>query len=83
VVSVKTNTTNAALVSEFPKEYLSIMNHLRSLTFASEPDYGLLLTLLKKALQDIGLNENVPFDWERKVFLLYLFSEIYYLAKTK
>jgi hypothetical protein len=67
---VKSSTTNANLVNGLPREFTTILNHLHSLSFASEPDYKLLLMLLRKALQESGAGENTPFDWERKVFII-------------
>jgi hypothetical protein len=42
------------------------MEHIKSLSFASAPNYHLLTTLLKKALVSVGGVEGEPFDWQKK-----------------
>jgi hypothetical protein len=43
-----------------------ILKHMLTLSFESTPDYDVLFTLLRRALQQAGGSESSQFDWERR-----------------
>lgn len=53
------------LVRDLPREYLSMMDHLQTLSYAAKPDYSYLISLLKSLYTKLGGDDNTLMDWEK------------------
>lgn len=52
------------LVKHMPREFGPFLEHLESCSYASEPDYSFLLSLLYRSLERRGYPPNKPLEWE-------------------
>eukprot|EP01128_Nolandella_sp_AFSM9_P012631 TRINITY_DN9471_c0_g1_i1.p1 TRINITY_DN9471_c0_g1~~TRINITY_DN9471_c0_g1_i1.p1 ORF type:complete len:486 (-),score=57.32 TRINITY_DN9471_c0_g1_i1:13-1470(-) len=60
---LKQDWNNPDLVSDLPAEFLTMMDHLQSLSFSDTPDYAYLKGLLLTALTKEGGDESDDFFW--------------------
>ncbi|KAF5367088.1 hypothetical protein D9758_003971 [Tetrapyrgos nigripes] len=59
----KIATSMDKLCAGFPKEFLTYLNNVRSLTFAETPDYDYLRDLFTTVLRKLNEKEDGVYDW--------------------
>ena len=65
VGEMKIRCNTSELVSDLPPEFLKFWQHLQTLRYEDEPDYGMLSDLFTQCLVTAGGTvESSPFDWE-------------------
>lgn len=60
----KEETVGPQLVKNLPREFAAFLEHLQNCSYASEPKYDYLISLLHHAIERRGYPEGKTLDWE-------------------
>ncbi|KAA6391994.1 MAG: putative Tau-tubulin kinase 1 [Streblomastix strix] len=55
------------LIKRLPKQFLEFESYILSLNYTTDPDYAYLISLLKQAADENGIDLNTPFEWEEEM----------------
>jgi len=64
VRDMKKAYSNEKLVRGLPKEFLHVLNYIKTLKYETKPDYDYLHGLLLDLFNKSGGTDDTPFDWE-------------------
>ncbi|KAA6396785.1 MAG: putative tau-tubulin kinase 1 [Streblomastix strix] len=67
IVSLKQHYCGPKLTKRLPKQFNKFESHILSLDYTTDPDYELLISLLKQAAEENKLDLNAPFDFEEEM----------------
>ena len=62
-IQLKRTLTIEEVCTEMPSEFISIYNHINSLTYEEPPNYDLIISLLNQALSHENIGKSL-LDWE-------------------
>lgn len=61
----KRRVTQTPQFLELPECFIQIWEHIHSLHYADDPDYEMMISLMKETYVMMGYGEDTPFDWEQ------------------
>ena len=54
------------LITGFPIEFKSYLDHIKNLTYYDKPNYSYLISLFEQALNRLRISRSDPFEWENE-----------------
>ncbi|XP_011495946.1 PREDICTED: uncharacterized protein LOC105360678 [Ceratosolen solmsi marchali] len=65
VGQMKENYDHKLLLKHLPSDLRIFLEHIQSLEYAEQPDYGMLAGLFERCIQRRGIQSSDPYDWEK------------------
>ncbi|KAA6352732.1 MAG: hypothetical protein EZS28_051741, partial [Streblomastix strix] len=61
---LKTANIGGPLLKRMPEEFQKFEDHIFSLDITTEPDYEMLIGIIKSIANRLNVDLNAPFEWE-------------------
>ncbi|KAA6403594.1 MAG: putative Tau-tubulin kinase 1 [Streblomastix strix] len=67
IQQLKNHYHGQKLLKHLPKQFLKFESHISSLDYQTDPNYALLISLMKETAHENKIDLDAPFEWEEEI----------------